>query len=356
MKHNRIILLLTFLVAGLASCKKDKDDSAAPKVTTGVYILSEGLYNANNSMLTYYNNTTGTASTDFFAKANGGTGLGDTGNDMVIYGSKIYIVVNVSGVLTVADAHTGQKITNIDFKAPGGANRQPRSVIPYQNKILVSAWDGKVSVIDTTDLIIEKDITVGANPEQMAIVGDNLYVTNSGSQNAVADSTISVVSLSTMREVQKIKAAYNPSRIVADESGNLYVVCSGDYNTIKPKLVKISTSTNSIVKIADTVVDRIQYYGGALYATGGYSGTGYVRKLSTTDFSQQSANFVTDGTKIVMPYNLNVDPANGDVYVTDAKDYITSGEVFCFDKNGQKKFSFSTSPALNPSTVVFIKD
>lgn len=308
-------------------------------------------------MLTYYNNSTGTATTDFFAQANSGTGLGDTGNDMVIYGTRLYIVVNESGVLAVADAHTGQKITNVDFKGPGGVNRQPRYVIPYQNKILVSAWDGKVSVVDTTSLTIEQDITVGANPEQMAIVGDNLYVLNSGALNAVQDSTISVVSLTTMREVQKIKAAYNPNFITTDEAGNLYVACGGNYTrTIPSKLVKISTGNNAIVKVADTTVGRIKYYGGALYATGGYYGTGYVRKLSTADFSQQSANFVTDGTNITMPYNLNVDAANGDVYVTDAKDYVTSGEVFCFDKNGKKKFSFSTSPALNPSTVVFLKD
>jgi YVTN family beta-propeller protein len=341
----------------MASCKKDKDDSAAPKVTNGVYVLSEGLYQNNNSMLTYYNNSTALASTDFFAKANGGTGLGDTGNDMVIYGTKLYIVMNESGVVTVADAHTGVKITNISFQSGGGANRQPRYIIPYQNKVLVSAWDGKVSVIDTTSLVIEQNITVGANPEQMAIVGDKLYVVNSGALNAVQDSTISVVSLSTMTELQKIKAAYNPSYIVADEGGYLYVACGGNYTrTIPSKLVKINTSDNSIVKVADTTVGRMQYYSGSLYATGGYYGTVNVRKLRTTDFSQQSANFVTDGTKMMNPYNLNVDPANGDVYITDAKDYLTSGEVFCFDKNGKKKFSFSTTPALNPSTVVFIKD
>ena len=205
MKHNSIILLLTLFAAGLASCKKDTDNTTATKAATGVYVLSEGAWSYNNSMLTYYNNSTGTATTDFFAQANSGTGLGDTGNDMVIYGTRLYIVVNESGVLAVADAHTGQKITNVDFKGPGGVNRQPRYVIPYQNKILVSAWDGKVSVVDTTSLTIEQDITVGANPEQMAIVGDNLYVLNSGALNAVQDSTISVVSLTTMREVQKIK-------------------------------------------------------------------------------------------------------------------------------------------------------
>ena len=356
MNQNRIILLVTLLVAGLASCKKDKDDSQAPKVTTGVYVLCEGLATKNNSMLSFYSFSTGAASTDFFAKANSGTGLGDTGNDMVIYGGKMYIVMNVSSVVTVANALTGQKIKNIDFSKPGGAPRSPRYVIPYKGKVLVSDWDGKVAVIDTTNLTIEKDIIIGPNLEQMAIIGDKLYVVNSGALNTVNDSTVSVINLNTMTETQKITVGYNPGYMTSDESGNLYISCGPNYNTgAKPKLVKVSTSTNTVLKVADTSVGHIKYYGGALYAASSYDGVKTLRKLSTTDFSQLSPNFVTDGTPIVNPYNVNVDPENGDVYVADAKDYKTSGEVICLDKAGKKKFSFSTTPAVNPSTVVFIK-
>jgi hypothetical protein len=356
MKHSRIILFVTLLVVGMTSCKKDKDDSSAPKVTTGVYVLSEGQWQLNNSMLSYYNNTTGVSSTDFFAKANGGTGLGDTGNDMMIYGGKLYVVMNESGVVTVADAHTGVKLTNINFKTASNVNRQPRYVTAYKNKVLVSNWDGKVSVIDTTSLAIEKDINIGPNLEQMAVLGDKLYVVVSGALNAVSDSTVSIVNLITMTEAQKITVGYNPGYMTSDEAGNLYISCGPDFTgAIKSRLVKVNTSTNAVVKVADTAVGHIKYYNNALYAAASYYGVPTLRKLSTTDFSQVSANFVADGTKIVNPYNVNVDPENGDVYVTDAKDYKTSGEVFCFDKNGTKKFSFSTSPAINPSTIVFIK-
>ncbi|OQP46249.1 hypothetical protein A4H97_31295 [Niastella yeongjuensis] len=358
MNQNRIILLVTLLVAGLASCKKDKDDTQAPKITPGVLVLCEGLANKNNSMLSYYSFSTQTASTDLFANTNAGTGLGDTGNDMVIYGGKMYIVMNVSSVVTVVDAHTGLKIKNIDFLKSDGAPRQPRYVIPYKSKILVSDWDGKVAVIDTTGLTIEQDINLGkTNLEQMAIIGDKLYVVNSGALNTVNDSTVSEINLNTMTETRKITVGYNPGYMTADEAGNLYITCGPDYNTgtLGARLVKVSTASNSVLKVADTSVGRIKYYNGALYAASSYEGVKTVRKLSTTDFSQQSPNFVTDGTVIVNPYNVNVNPDNDDVYITDAKDYKTSGEVFCFDKNGKIKFSFSTTPAVNPSTVVFVK-
>jgi len=356
MKHNRIILFVSTLVLGMVSCKKDKDESSAPALDPGILVLSEGQFQLNNSMLSYYNYSTGVSTTDYFAKVNKSTGLGDTGNDMLIYGGKLYIVMNESGVVTVANARTGVKITNISFKLADGTNREPRYISTYKNKVLVSAYDGKVSVIDTTSLAIENNINIGPNLEQMAVVGDKLYVAVSGALNTVADSTVSVIDLTSMKEAQKIKVGYNPGYMTSDEFGNLYISCGPNFSgTIPSRLVKVSTSTNSVVKTADSVVGRIKYFNGSLYAAASYYGVQTVRKLSTTDFSQASANFVVDGTKIVNPYNVTVDPGNGDVYVTDAKDYLTSGEVFCVDKNGNKKFSFSTSPAINPSTIVFIK-
>jgi len=354
MKKNKFLFLALIIGAAVSSCKKDKDTTSAPKVTTGVYVLSEGLFNNNNTTLTYYNFSTSTATTDFYAAANG-SGLGDTGNDILIYGGKIYIVVNQSSYVDVSDAHTAKNIKKIDFKTTGSVPRLPRYVVAYKNKVLVSAYDGTVAVIDTTSLAIEKNITVGPNPEQMAVFGDKLYVANSGALNTVHDSTVSVVSLTTFTELQKIKVGLNPSLVTADDAGNIYVGCDGDYASVGHRLVKVSTTTNTVVKSTDTAVGKIRYYNGWLYATGGYSGSPYVRALSTTDFSQKSANFVTDGTSIVMPYGLNIDPDNGDVYITDAKDYISTGAVFCFDKTGKKKFSFSVSPGLNPNTVVFIK-
>ena len=61
--------------------------------------------------------------------------------------------------------------------------------------------------------------------------------------------------------------------------------------------------------------------------------------------------FITDGTNLQMPYGITVNPLNGDVYITDAHNFTVTGDVFCFDKNGKKKFSFSAG--LNPSAIVF---
>jgi YVTN family beta-propeller protein len=354
MKQIRFILPLVALWVGMASCEKDNSTIESTKVATGVYVLNEGSFNNNNTTLTFYNFNTGTASTDFYAGVNG-SGLGDTGNDLLVYGGKLYIVMNVSSYVEVANVTTAQSIKKIPFKTASNVPRQPRNIVGYKDKVLVSAYDGTVAVIDTTTLEIEKNITVGPNPEMMAIYGDKLYVANSGGYNPVYDSTISVVNLTSFTEEKKITVGLNPYSVTADNAGNIYVGCSGNYFSVGPKLVKVSTFTNSVIKSADTAVGKIQFFGGDLYATGGYLGVPYVRALSTTNFSQKSANFITDGTKVTMPYGLNIDANSGDVYITDAKDYKTSGEVFCFDMTGKKKFSFKVTPGLNPNTVAFMR-
>jgi YVTN family beta-propeller protein len=354
MKQIRFILPLVAIMFSMASCEKEDTTIQTTKVATGVYVLNEGSFNNNNTTLTFYNFSTGTASTDFYAGVNG-SGLGDTGNDLLVYGGKVYIVMSVSSYVEVANVTTAQSLKKITFKTASNVPRQPRNIVGYKDKVLVSAYDGTVAVIDTTTLEIEKNITVGANPEMMAIYGDKLYVANSGGYNPEYDSTLSVVNLTSFTEERKITVGLNPYSVAADNVGNIYVGCTGNYTAIGPKLVKVSTVTNSVIKSADTAVGKMQFFGGDLYVTGGYLGVAYVRALSTTDFSQKSANFITDGTKVTMPYGLNIDANSGDVYITDAKDFKTSGEVFCFDMTGKKKFSFKVTPGLNPNTVSFIR-
>ncbi|MET0635348.1 MAG: DUF5074 domain-containing protein [Chitinophagaceae bacterium] len=352
-------ILFSVLSASLLLVSCDKDDIKLPdnpKVTTGVFALSEGSVSFPSTTLSFYNFTGATTSTDFYFNANGSS-LGTLGNDMIVYGSKMYIVVTVDSYVEVADAKTAKHISSIPFEKTAGGNREPRYAVPYKNTVLVSSWDGTVAVIDTATLNITKFITVGTNPEQMVVAGDKLYVTNSGGllPGIDKDSTVSVVNLLTLAETARIKVGLNPCFITADDNGFIYVGTIGNYVDAGAKLFRINTANNTVVKSADTAVGKMVFHDGLLYATGGYFGSPHVRTLNPSDFSQTRANFVTDGTSIATPYGITIDPANGDVYVTDAKNYITGGEVICFDKTGKRRFSFSTAPGTSPNTVALVK-
>ncbi len=354
MTTNKLSLLLLLFFTSIISCKKnDLTASVTPVVTTGVYTLNQGIFQQNNTTLTYYDFTSATPSTDYFKTVNG-FGLGDTGSDFIIYGGKLYIVMNVSGYVAVADAIGAKFRDTIDFKN-AGVNRGPENIVGFGSNVFVSSTDGTVAVIDTSSLSIQKFITVGSNPAQMVVSGNNLYVSNTGGYSATYDSTVSIIDLTSLTETGKITVGINPGSLASDNSGNIYVACTGNYGSVTPSLVKVSLSTGKVILSVDSAAGTIRYYNNELITTGGYLGTTNVGILNPNDFSAIRPSFVTDGTTIVNPYGLDIDPATGDVYVGDAKDYISSGTVYCFDKTGKEKFSFSTSPGISPIRTQIIQ-
>ncbi len=336
------------------ACNNDSPVPEPPQpITAGVYVLNEGGFNQNNAMLTYYDFATKQASTDFYQSVNGSS-LGDTGNDMIIYGSKLYVVMTTSSYLEVADAQTAKSIKKIIMEKDGDKS-SPRFILPYKNKVLVSAYDGTVAVIDTASLNIEDRITVGSTPEQMEISGDKLYVTNSGGYNYPDyDSTVSVVDLNTYTEIQKLTVGLNPTRVALGE-GKLFVICNGNYFDVPAKLVSLDLATNTVTKETEINLGAIRYFEGKLYASGGFGASPTVPVINPSDLSIAAENFISDGTTLVTPYGVNVDTETGDLFVTDAKDYVSSGEVFCFGKDGKKKYSFLVTPAVSPGKVVPVK-
>ncbi len=347
MKQIKFSLLAIALIVVAVSCKKTNNGTAV-KITSGVFELNQGGFGSNNSSLTYFDFGTGIASPFYFESVNG-FGFGDTGDDAIIYGGKMYIVVNGSGYVRVASATTAQSIDSISF-INAGVNRNPQNIVAYKNKVFVSSFDGTVAVIDTTSLAIEQFIVVGLNPAQMAIYGTNLYVSNSGGISPGYDSTVSVIDLNTHIQTGKIVVGTNPGSIAVDNSGNLFVSCTGNYSNIGSTIVKVAAGTNALT-ISDDTAGIIRYYNNNLYVTGGYNGIAKVRVLSTTDLSVVKSNFVADGTPVIFPYGLDIDNATGDVYVGDAVS-ASDGEVECFDKNGNKKFTFNTSSIYPIKTML----
>jgi YVTN family beta-propeller protein len=355
MKKNKLLFAACVIATFLFSCSKNNSPApppVPPKVTTGVFVLNQGTYGMNNTTLTYYDFASGTQTTDFFKNVNG-FGLGDTGSDFIIYGGKMYIVMNVSGYVAVTNSITAKFIDTISFKN-AGVNRGPENVVAAEGKVFVSSTDGTVAVIDTSSLAVTKYIKVGSNPAQMVVASDILYVSNTGGFSATFDSTLSIIPLNTLTETGRIVVGINPGSITTDNAGNIYVVCTGDYVAVAPRLVKININSSTLQSV-DSTFGSIRYYNSNLFTTGGYLGAANVGIFNTASLAAVRASFITDGTAIVNPYGLDIDAATGDVYVGDAKDYVSSGEVFCFDKTGKKKFSFSVSPGISPFKTVLVQ-
>jgi YVTN family beta-propeller protein len=348
-----------FISAGLcltlASCHKDNNSPVnTTPVSTGLFVLNQGGFQGNNSTLSVYDYATKAVVADKFSAVNG-RGLGDTGNDIETYGSKTYIVVNVSSNLEVINTKTAKSIVKIPFFTNTTA-RQPRNIVFYKGNAFVSVYDGKVDVIDTNSLAVTKSIAVGANPEQMAISNGKLYVANSGGLQLTFSNTVSVIDLGTLTVIKTVTVGTNPLAVAADAYGEVYVTAQGDYlpQGVQPSITVINTATD----VAAAPVTTSLSYGSPFVISGDFAyyvaGDNKIKVYNVKTKTLTSASFITDNTAVQIPYAITVDDASGEVFVGDAVNYSSNGNVYAFDKNGKLEYSFKVG--INPGKITIIKN
>ena len=152
----------------------------------GMYLLNEGNMGSNKCTLDFYDSTTGKYHRNIYAERNPSVvkELGDVGNDLQIYGDKLYAVINCSNFIEVMDVETAQHLGQIDVvncryitfsngKAYVSSYAGPVGIDP-------NARPGKVVEVDTTNLAITREVVVGYQPEEMVIKDGKLYVANIG--------------------------------------------------------------------------------------------------------------------------------------------------------------------------------
>ncbi len=338
---------------------------------TGLYLLNEGNMGSNKSTLDFLDFRSGIYLRNVFPERNPDVvkEMGDVGNDIRIYGNKIYVVLNASHKVDVLDLFTAKKITQIDIP-------NCRSIRFSEGKAYVSSYVGPVAMddnaplgavykVDTASFKIEAKVAVGYQPEELEIVGKNIFVANSGGYRAPKyDNTVSVINLAGFRQVKQIPVGINPQRIRADKYGKLWVSIQGDRNKVPSALCvleKQETSGDySVSGTLDIPCSNMAIHGDSLYLfsiSSGFADGKNRAAYSIIDVRTKkvvSGNFITDGTEneIEMPYGLAVHPENGDIFITDAKNYVSSGKLLCYDKTGKRRWSIRTGDI--PAHIAFV--
>ncbi len=337
-------------VTVLASCKKDPPEPVAPEtLKNGMLVLNEGLFQLNNSGLTWYDFSAGTANNDFFTQKAGRL-LGDTGNDMQRYGGKIYIVVNVSSTVEVLEASTGNSIKQISM-LNGSTDKQPRNIAFYGNKAFISCFDGFVDVLDTTSLEIIQRIPVGLNPESMTVSGQKLFVSNSGGLNSPAmDSTVSVIDAVNLTEITKIEVGTNPGSIVTDHEGDVYVITRGNYGTIPSRMKKINVGTLSLETSFAFEAGGIERMGNQLLISYSSSGTSHVALFNAATDVLVNTDYL-DLSNVQTLAGIHYQASNQQICLLDAMGYTNTGYVRTYSSAGNYITSYHVG--LNPNSILF---
>lgn len=347
----RLIKLLSYLSLLLFSCGKDnKPPVIIDSVSNGALVLCEGLFQQNNSQLSFVSFEDNQVENNFFLNRNNRQ-LGDTGNDLKRYGDKIYVVVNVSSTIEVIDALSFSSIKQISMMN-GSAAKQPRSIAFHNGRAYVTCFDGYVDVIDTVSLTVNSRIQVGSNPEGIAIANNKLFVSNSGGLNGpLMDSTVSVIDLNTNQEIEKITVGMNPGTIKTDIFDDIYVIVRGNYGSIPSRMKRINSESNVIEESFNFNISGISHFNNDFLITQYDYNTNEanVSLFNTTTKEIEIASFL-NLNEVQTLYHLTFDSIGNRFLVSDAMGFTNSGYIREYDIQGD--YIQSHHVGLNPSKIL----
>jgi YVTN family beta-propeller protein len=336
----------------LNGCKSDPAENVITPVpnVTGVYVLNEGMFgDPTGARLTLYDVRKDSAYQNVFESANSGASLGSVGDDMVIHNGKAYFVMSGSNNIVAMDMSSNQKLQEVRF--PGSAVHD-LLIDSTRNKLFVTRlYSSSVYVLNLSLLQVIDSIRVGANPQGMALIGDKLFVCNSGYGD---DSTVTVVNANTNVVTATIKLTRGPSGAAIAPDGKLWVVCAGKTfgaPIVNGRVFIVDPATNAKV---DSLAFTGDLYGAIVVSSDGYayvigSSAGFggsIHRISTSSKSV-NLNFIT-GTF----YGIGYDDVAREIYASDAKSFTSDGEVKIYTNAGALRKTF---PALKGPAVFGFK-
>ena len=343
----------------------------------GMYLLNEGNMGSNKSSLDYLDLSGKDATVHYlrniYSERNPETVmmLGDVGNDIQIYGSRLWLVINCSNKVEVAQANDAVRIGKVDI--PNCRYVTFKDRYAYVSSYVGSVYSGSTSPlgsvykVDTLSLQKVDSCSVGYQPEEMAIIGKKLYVANSGGYQGMTgqgyESTVSVIDLDKMQETERITVAPNLHRIKKDKYDQLWVTSRGNYMDSESKIYWLNKGADGKMQVIghlDQPVSDLCIVGDSLFFYGSQwseitmtnTVTYGIINVRTHHIVSSSLSDAPEINKIRMPYGIIVNPIHRDFYLMDAKNYVSSGELLHFLPDGT--FDWKVKTGDIPAHAVFL--
>jgi DNA-binding beta-propeller fold protein YncE len=324
MKIFNYLICILFLVITF-SCKKDKPESNTSitinKSEDGVYITNEGNFQFANSEISYYSPNDCTVVQDIYKPINNNF-IGDVCQSLTIYGNYIYAVVNNSGKIAVINKENHKLFTEIR------GFTSPRYLLPISKaKAYVSdLYANKIAVINLNSNSISGYIECNGWTEKMLMLYGKVFVTNKKSEY------LYIINSENDLITDSINIGFGSNSLVEDYNGKLWVLTSGN-DTITPQLHKINPINLKIEKTIDfnqsdspTNLCINQNNNELLLLNKD------IIKVKLNNDEASVSTFIT--LQNFNTYSLGVNPKNGDIYVSDAIDYVQKGSILRYNKNG----------------------
>ena len=342
MKITKFFLMALASSMMFVSCSSDDNNgNPEPEVPLGAYdngilIVNEG--NGSAGTISYITNDLVGVAQDIYGTVNAGDGIGGYVQSMFFDGDRAFIVSNGSNKVTVVNRYTFALIGKIEtgFSVPRYGVVEGGKAYVTNLGDFGSLTDDFVSVINLQSLTVESTIPMNAVAEKIVAENGKVYVAN-GSYGA--GSTVTVINTSNNAIESTIDVGLAPNSMET-EDGFLYVLCAN--YTADSKLVKINLATG--LKVSETEMpglanaQNFNIEDNKIYFT--VNSAVYKENLSSTTISATPL-FTSTATTL---YGFAVE--DDLLFVGDAKDYASDGEVFIYNTAGvlQKSHSVGLIP------------
>lgn len=336
----------------------------------GFYLLNSGGKGDNEATLDYFDYTTSTYYRNVYAERNPEAvpELGDNGVDVQVWKGRLYVVLNGSHRVEVLDAYTTRRLGSVAvndcrrvaFDSTSGyvtsyykrsAQQDPRQL-------------GGVVRFDLQSLAITGGITVGYQPEGMLVLKKNtMLVTNSGVYNAPDyDDRLSVIDLENFTQRGYVRVGQMPWELAEDTRGNVWVSTRPAGG--RGQIYKIRQDDEGSFMLNSSPIGfkclSMAPYNGTLYAIGGELSPGG-RPTNFAFWKAPMRGLVVDFSPIAMkqgrneiesPTSLVVNPETREYLVTDARNYTSSGMLYCYSAGGNLLWRVRTG--IIPRKIAFV--
>ena len=349
-----------------AVCLQSNSTNAQEKLV----ILNEGLWQADNGKVTYFED--GEIISNELFRENNGYKLGDTPNDIIqINDNLIAMAINWSNI--------------IQFITPEGKAVAATEDVPNNRKLVsdgkyvyVSSYGhevgingtyrefekGYVAKIDVGTFKVVDAVEVGYEPEGIALYNGKLFVANTGGyafqENHEYETTVSVIDAESMTTFRTVDTGQINLYGKMSQSGQYLCINSpGDYYDIQAATIIFDCQAAIDGKPDWQCYHSLEY--AATYNTVDLEGNFYVigsrysyytgeyefnyAKINPTELFESDGylgveedfpgTVLSDIKQMMMPYGLYINPYTGYIYATDAASFTAAGKLYQWTPNGK---------------------
>lgn len=345
MKRNLFIGILLLLIA---SCSKVNDPvinypaGFDPSGSKGLFLLNEGNFNRGNGSVSFFSYDSLTLFNNVFSVINSRP-LGDTPNSINISNDKVFIIVNNSGKIEILDTTDLVSVATIRNLV------SPRNIsfVNSSKAYITSLYSDSITIIDTKSLEIKGFINIKHSTESILTISSKSFAANwaGGNKIFIIDNTADVV-------IDSIEVGMEPESIVCDRNKMLWILCNGGWAREKnAELCCYNTQTGNIERrlIFQTLDDspsclQVDGSGETLF----YLNKG-VWRINILDTELPDEAFIPESGRLF--YRMSVNPANGEIFVTDAVNYQDKGYLLRYDSDGELISEYQAD--VNPGAMFY---